>query len=387
MIGLTSYSLFRISNIDRNYSSPLSYLSAVIYLLITLSYRPSQAVNTELIFNFFTTSALLFCHLKRENRNSFLFGLCLGTSFILKYTTAFFIILIPIYVLKEKEKIKILLNVAAGYLTPIILGLIYFIFNDTLNSFFIDHILRIKDYAGDYTLAGLGKTFLVFHNEYQILFFVTYLVLPYALYRMARSTAAPYLCTTLVSLLAALSVSFATGKPWSYYAVALFPFLSILIAEAVHSLIKKTPVYFHRLVIVSLLFLIVRTNLKNRDVFASEKDEIFKVSQYLRKNFMDKSFYALSGDLQILDFLHKNHPFNKYIHRTFLYRKYHTDALDIKTDKEYEKIAQKRPEVVIIRRKHLKLPFLWKNYEEVHTLDNFVFYKLRAPKVPLSNSL
>ncbi len=155
--GLTLISLISLSYLNIIFTDTLLYfvgkkriLPLIIFIPLQIFFEGNAFWPDQLLAPIFLAGWLCFQHKKY-----FLLGLFLGLALITKQTAAYFIFGIFILFIFSKAKLKNYVKLLIGSLIPIIILILYLIFNQNYREFFEQTIIYIFSYHTKNTLQIL----------------------------------------------------------------------------------------------------------------------------------------------------------------------------------------------------------------------------------------
>lgn len=359
LVGVTAYLLSRVS-LKMFKDNRIAIASGFIYIFLSSSWKYfGVSPNTELFFNFFTVSSLLF-FFRKSNLSYLLAGLLLGIGFIIKYLVLLdFMAFFSFFFLKEifldKEKFKFsyfshYLFAGIGFAIPFLSVNLYFYLNNHFEAFrFITYELP-QQYREHTTLWQFVKLLLDFTGRF---FPVTFLMFYALLLNKSKLKNWPryFLIYWMVAVLVAI---YLPGKGYSHYAIQLMLPVSLIAGVAFdrNFALDRISRFFYRgksgVVFLVLLICIMQFFAISGKIRKIDKERV--VANYLKTEMSPDDQVFVANYEQILYYLlHKECP-TKYVHSTILSLPDLASAFNVDPKKEIERILAERPKYVVIKK-------------------------------------
>jgi 4-amino-4-deoxy-L-arabinose transferase-like glycosyltransferase len=360
IVGLTCYLVKKASfKIFNDHFA--SVASAIIYLFYTSMWVYfGLSPNTELYFNFFTVSALLF-FLDNGNRNFFIGGVLLGMGFMFKYLVLFDYVAFMLFFLVRDIRLsaKILkpsiiipyVFSGIGFLLPFAATAFYFYTVGRFDDFyfitfvlpgqfrFSPSVLKYMETMGDFLLRFLPLSF----------FFFYVLIKKHKLFAKWH---APFFVFWIIAVLTAM---YLPGKTSSHYAIQLMLPASIVAGVFFHSQIKidritaflfrgKTGLAFLLLIVIVIQVASYHSNI-------AEPDDLKIVASYLEGELDEDDLLFVSNYEPAVYYLLQRESPTKYVHSSLLFTELHK-AFKMDNVAEIRRIMDQDPKFVLVENKN-----------------------------------
>jgi 4-amino-4-deoxy-L-arabinose transferase-like glycosyltransferase len=358
VIALTSFVLYR-AKLKIGAEKRTALAAGFIYIFMLSIYTfYGVSVNTEIYFNLFTVSGLLFFLNRKNQINLFIAGIFLGFGFVIKYVVLFDLLafLTFHFILSVRESkpafFKIILKVCIpviGFIIPFGAVNLYYLLIGHYKEFFFHTIELSRNYPVQRDLMSIIRFIMDFH----VRFLPVTLFFYYCLFDQSVKTANIRFERLLVIIwvLFDLFAILYPGKPFGHYFIQLilpFSFFAgnfFVSGRKLPFVLRKAiskPVGF--ILIIILIVIILFTQKKD---YIDKPDYPREIAEFLAPRLNESDVIYTGNYHHIIYFLlDKNSP-AKYVHRTLIRADHHIKALQINTDAEIERIIKAEPRFVI----------------------------------------
>lgn len=358
IIALTSFIIYRVKlRIGAEKRTALAAGFIYIFMLSVYTFY-GVSVNTEIYFNLFTVSGLLFLLNRKNHINLFIAGIFLGFGFIIKYVVLFDLLafLTFYFILSVRESKPVFFRIiiklcipVIGFIIPFGAVNLYYLLIGHYKEFFFHTIELSRNYPVQRDLAGIIRFIMDFH----VRFLPVTLFFYYCLFDKSVKTTNIRFEKLLVIIwvLFDLFAILYPGKSFGHYFIQLILPFSFFAGNFFDSerrlpfILRKAiskPVGF--ILIIVLIVIILFTQKKD---YIDKPDYPREIAEFISP-LIKKSDVIYTGNYHhvIYFLLDKNSP-AKYVHRTLIRAEHHIKALQIDTDAEIERIIKAEPRFVI----------------------------------------
>ena len=358
VIALTSYVLYR-AKLRIGAEKRTALAAGFIYILMLSIYTfYGVSINTEIYFNLFTITGLLFFLKKRSQINLFIAGIFLGLGFITKYAVLFDLLafLTFYFILSVREGkpgfFKIILKVCIpvfGFIIPFGAVNLYYLLIGYYKEFFFHTFELSRSYPAQRELISIITFILDFH----VRFLPVTLFFYYCLFDKSVKTENirfERLLVIIWVLFDFLAILY-PGKSFGHYFIQLMLPFSFFAGNFFYSgrnipfVLRKAisrPVGF--ILIIIMIVVILYTQKKD---YIDKPDYPREIAEFLKPRLNESDVIYTGNYNHVIYFLlDKNSP-AKYVHRTLIRADHHIKALQIDTDAEIERIIKADPRFVI----------------------------------------
>jgi 4-amino-4-deoxy-L-arabinose transferase-like glycosyltransferase len=360
--------------------------AGLIYLIMNSIFTYyGVSPNTETFFNFFTALALWLWIAEERTWIYPLLGLSLGAGFLIKYVVAFDALAFGLFMLwlafRGKRKWgKTILQAGLmliGFLLPFGATLAYYSNLGHLDTFFF-YTLEVSSRYPD---AARPWDYIKFFFDFNLRFLPVVLFAFLAI-RSSRSN-------SYISIFGLLWISLVwvvvllPGKFFAHYCIQVMLPLSFL-AGAFWNMQKEDRPRWLRTITATavgwgILVLLLALNVffQKKDYF-DKKDYPKEVAAWLRSELKEgETFYVGNYEQVLYHLLDQPSPI-PYVHSSLVWRRNHTEALNVSTEKIMSQLEQQAPRFILRKKsdRDNDLPigeWLEEEYELVKTYNEEIF--------------
>ncbi len=358
VIALTSYIIYRVK-LNSGAEKRTALAAAFIYIFMLSVYTfYGVSVNTEIYFNLFTVSGLLFFLNRKHQVKLFTAGLLLGVGFIIKYVVLFdflaFLIFYSILSFREDKAVipKIISGggiAFLGFIIPFGAVNLYYLLTGHYTEFIFHSIELSRNYPVQRDLISIIRFVMDFH----VRFLPVTLFFYYCLFD--RSVKADNIKSErLLVIIWALFDLFAIlypGKSFGHYFIQLMLPFSFF-AGNFFSSERKMPFIIRRAVIkpvgfiLLIIFIVVILFTQKKD-YIDKPDYPRQIARFLSPRLNEDDVIYTGNYHHIIYFLLDRNSPAKYVHRSLIRADHHIKALEIDTGAEIERIIRAEPRFII----------------------------------------
>ena len=364
IIGLTAYLINRVSE-KLFKDNRVAAASGFIYIFLSSTWNYfGLSPNTELFFNFFTISSLLF-FFRKSSTSYFIAGVLLGIGFIIKYLVLLdFIAISSFFLVTEimhrkgkfafSDLFRYVLS-GIGFSIPFLLVNLYFYLNNHFEAFrFITYELP-QEYRVHTTFWQFVKLQLDFTGRFLPVTFLMFYVL-FSKKSLLKDWQKYLLIYWIIAVLVAI---YLPGKGYSHYAIQLMLPVSLIAGVAFS---KKFVfdrfsqfIYRGRSGLVLLILFVGTIQVSAISGKLKKSDHARIVARYLKANMQLEDQIYVGNYEQILYYLLKKECPTKYVHPTILSLPVLSEAFKVNPSNELRRIVGNNPKFVIVKNQYALL--------------------------------
>jgi 4-amino-4-deoxy-L-arabinose transferase-like glycosyltransferase len=360
--------------------------AGLIYLIMNSIFTYyGVSPNTETFFNFFTALALWLWISEERSWIYPLAGLSLGAGFLIKYVVAFDALAFGLLMLwmalrKKRAWGKTILQAGLmliGFLVPFGWAVAYYSNLGHLDTFFF-YTLEVSSRYPD---AARPWDYIKFFFDFNLRFLPVALL---AFFAIRSSSANTYIATFgLLWISLVWVVVLLPGKFFAHYCIQVMLPLSFL-AGAFWNIPKEDRPRWLRAVTSSKVGWILLALLLGLNIFFQKKDYFDKkdypkeIAAWLRTELREgETFYVGNYEQVLYHLLDQPSPI-PYVHSSLVWRRNHTEALKVDTEKIMSQLKQQAPRFIFRKKsdRDNDLPigqWLEQEYELVKTYNEEIF--------------
>jgi 4-amino-4-deoxy-L-arabinose transferase-like glycosyltransferase len=378
-IAATSFMIFKFGRMMFD-SQKAGIAGGLIYILFVSTWSGfGISPNTELYFNFFTISGL-YVLIKKEHWLNYLgAGILMGLGFIIKYLVLFdlmaFLLFFFLKFLRQPSwsvfrhlLLKYSLAIT-GFGLPFAIVNLYFYLSGHFEAFAGIAYFTMARYPREFLVIPIAEYVGEFILFYLPFFFFCF----YAL--LNKSIQDPELkdfrsLFIIWSLLVFIGILL-PGNTYNHYFIQLMLPVSLQAGLFFHPA-NRVPAIIARLsrgvagLLIVLATCLVIISFSFRD-HAGKTDTPRQIAAYLRPRLQQEDVIYTGNHFHILYYLLEKDSPTPYVHSSLLNTPSHREALAIDLEKEFQRIAEKKPLYILIQHKGKNridwiYPFLDANY-------------------------
>lgn len=339
------YRIYRLFSVEKSYA----LLGSLLFIIVFSLYRFGLAFNTEIVFTFFTISAiyyLLLSNIKQNNTYLFVAGLVAGLGFIIKYLVVadfFALTLFLIIFSRKKWDILLLLRhlflLTIGFILPFVLINLYFFWIGNYDVFFNVTFEIPSNYIRHHSLIEDLKFVADFHIKYLPILFLFYLAL------FSQSIKKEIKIFTVLWFVAVWLVIIIPGKNFEHYYLQLVPEVCFILPFLIEHKMSSALISRATLAVFSTGIIIASIN---QSFFWYTEDHVKQMAMDLEGKVQADDLIYSDSKTHLVYYLLNLKPPSQYVHPSLIFQ--HKEAFSLSTENEMNKVLDLNPKFLIYRR-------------------------------------
>ena len=382
VVAFSAYLLFKtkkaIGSTERN-----SLISGLFLIVFLSMYRFGMAGNTEI---FFGSAIMLGLYLIVRYQFLFLAGLAWGVAMSIKTVAvfdlfAFFIGGLFLFLMNKISFINgivSLFKLFLGFIIPtIIIGAYYY-----STGYFSEYVEACWVVPSRYSSEIIFGDVINFIFNTHLKFFPFFILLYWnVIVRFWKNRKLPEHYVFIIPwLIMTIIAAILPGKYFNHYILQMAIPICWLSADIIELEGNWVNRFLAKTINRRILYLVVILGIGiNQMHFFVNPDKSRIIANEMRNELNESDVFYAGNRYQVLYFLLDSDPLTKYVHPSLLTYKSHIRTLEIDPNKEFEKIFNKEPKVVVLSSEH---PNTWvrnelsENYrKDEQKFENLLLYR------------